>query len=292
MRNLSQCLLLGVAFVWLSGGVALAQGDPCRGCDPSAQNGDPWCETFESYEVGEQPPVNGWLGPFTVTDEENHTPGGEKSGALDQNDDVVRLFEAYDVNAAEFWTLVSHVFIPSNMQGDAYWIVNSDYELEKGSTTWAIQCRMTAQEGIIHDDFGGGELPLRTDQWVELRAEIDLVADWVQLFYHGQLLGQYEWSIGGGSARIRALDFYNNAGTRFYYDDLSVCPAEPPLDGDFDNDGDVDLFDFERFLDCVTGPGAGLIPPGCGVFDFDSDADIDLADAGAFLRAFTGSGGN
>ena len=60
------------------------------------------------------------------------------------------------------------------------------------------------------------------------------------------------------------------------------CPA------DLDGDGDADLFDFELFLDCLTGPGGGPPESGCECGDFDADDDIDFDDFGAFQNAFTG----
>ncbi len=71
-----------------------------------------------------------------------------------------------------------------------------------------------------------------------------------------------------------------------------VCGAMGELTGatllgDHDADGDVDLFDYEQFLECVTGPGGGLLPD-CEAFDFNADNDVDLADQGRFQRAFTG----
>ena len=58
--------------------------------------------------------------------------------------------------------------------------------------------------------------------------------------------------------------------------------------GDCDDDGDVDLIDYACFIDCLTGPGGGLLS-GCDPFDTDVDGDVDLHDFGAFTRHFTGS---
>ncbi len=62
----------------------------------------------------------------------------------------------------------------------------------------------------------------------------------------------------------------------------------PPILGDFDGDGDVDLADFGQFAQCFNGPGN---PPaaGCTVnADLDGDGDIDLGDFGVFAANFTG----
>lgn len=57
--------------------------------------------------------------------------------------------------------------------------------------------------------------------------------------------------------------------------------------GDCDADADVDLDNFSKFADCLSGPGGGL-GPGCECFDADGNGDIDLTDVAAFQLAFTG----
>lgn len=65
-----------------------------------------------------------------------------------------------------------------------------------------------------------------------------------------------------------------------------------PLPGDYGGkqaggDWDVDLFDYARFFDAFTGPGAPCNDPLARVaFDQDRDGDIDYADFGAFQRHF------
>lgn len=57
--------------------------------------------------------------------------------------------------------------------------------------------------------------------------------------------------------------------------------------GDFDDDGDVDLTDFLTFENCFAGPGTSP-PGGCDAADLDFDGDVDLSDFAVFQRAFTG----
>ncbi len=64
-------------------------------------------------------------------------------------------------------------------------------------------------------------------------------------------------------------------------------PTVVPCGADVECDGRVDLLDFERLLQCVTGPGAPQTP-GCANFDFDVDDDVDFTDFGAFQFVFTG----
>ncbi len=66
-----------------------------------------------------------------------------------------------------------------------------------------------------------------------------------------------------------------------------VPAGAPVIPGDSDGDGDVDLFDYAAYPDCVSGPGVPSAP-GCEIFDFDADGDVDLPDFGGLLLAFDG----
>ena len=59
----------------------------------------------------------------------------------------------------------------------------------------------------------------------------------------------------------------------------------PYTPGDGNSDQMIDLFDFELFQACVTGPNGGLLPD-CHFFDFDLDLDVDLIDFYWFELAF------
>ena len=63
--------------------------------------------------------------------------------------------------------------------------------------------------------------------------------------------------------------------------------AIPQGTGDFDGDGDIDLEDVSRFLNCFTG-AAGTLAPGCEAGDLDGGDAIDLRDLNQFHDALTG----
>jgi hypothetical protein len=65
--------------------------------------------------------------------------------------------------------------------------------------------------------------------------------------------------------------------------------VSPPLAGDYDEDGDVDIFDFDRFLSCFSGPDGRVNPP-CRPGDIDGDGDIDWVDFALFQLSYTGAG--
>lgn len=76
-------------------------------------------------------------------------------------------------------------------------------------------------------------------------------------------------------------------GGLFYAEEHFYLQVSVPLTpGDFDQDGDVDLDDFDVFVACFTCCD-GRIDPGCELGDFDDDGDIDCTDWGLFRQAWT-----
>jgi hypothetical protein len=74
--------------------------------------------------------------------------------------------------------------------------------------------------------------------------------------------------------------------------DATACASAHGIrsvQGDFDDDGDVDDSDLETFDDCYRGQGEPY-EPGCESGDFDSDSDIDCGDATQFVLAWDGAG--
>ncbi len=61
------------------------------------------------------------------------------------------------------------------------------------------------------------------------------------------------------------------------------------VEGDFDDDGDVDAPDREAFEDCYRGEGQPY-DPGCSPGDFDEDSDVGCSDWAAFTQAWTEGG--
>lgn len=62
------------------------------------------------------------------------------------------------------------------------------------------------------------------------------------------------------------------------------------IPGDFDNDKDVDQYDFGRFQACFSGSGIDQFDPLCGPATLDPDTDVDQADFAIFAACLTGPG--
>lgn len=65
-----------------------------------------------------------------------------------------------------------------------------------------------------------------------------------------------------------------------------VCEHLGPPD--FDGDGDVDLTDFDKLVDCVDSLQRSL-PEACGCTDLNGDGIADMRDLAAFQSSYTGS---
>lgn len=65
-----------------------------------------------------------------------------------------------------------------------------------------------------------------------------------------------------------------------------------PNAGDLDDDGDVDLTDYQLMASCVTGPAAAAMEQSCAPGDFDLDQRIDLLDIAGFMLVFQSTVGD
>lgn len=85
------------------------------------------------------------------------------------------------------------------------------------------------------------------------------------------------------------------ASGRAYMGDSTTCGLNgetcnfcPPVFGDADFDGDVDMDDFGRFQLCYTGSVPSILSAGCACLDKDRDSDVDSDDAVSFDNCRSG----
>jgi hypothetical protein len=108
------------------------------------------------------------------------------------------------------------------MTGEAYFFINPDYPWE---WTTSVELAMSTAAGTIGNRHGIEALPLVTDAWVEVRAEINFTNDLVTIYYDDEFLASHPWTIKGGSSAISALDLFSFDSSGVYYDDLSLYPG-------------------------------------------------------------------
>jgi hypothetical protein len=112
-------------------------------------------------------------------------------------------------------------------QGESYFIMLSNYSDSGEGNHWSVQLRFDSEDGIVESEFDTESLPLIKDQWVEIKVNIDLDTDWMEIYYDGDLLVEKNWTAGvsnddSGILNIGAVDLYANQASSVYYDDISL----------------------------------------------------------------------
>ena len=126
-------------------------------------------------------------------------------------------------NNEAFFDFSSNQILPI---GDPYFIMLSDYTDGAGDDNlWAVQLRFDIDLGIVESEFDNKSLPLITDEWVEIRINIDLNNDWMQIYYNDDLLHQKAWSAGpentgNGITNLSAVNLFSDTQTAVYFDDF------------------------------------------------------------------------
>jgi len=212
-----------------------------------------WSDNFDSYENGQylngDPEDGGWhgwagdpdVGAYVVADPFLSEP---HSVELMDMEDLVHQFEGIDSGQ---WTFTTWQYIPSEMTGLAYFIMLNTYE-DAGPHHWSTQISFSTDTGEVTSEPELEILPLITDEWVELRVEIDLDADIQAIYYDGDLLVEKVWSSGvsapPGLTEIQCVDLWSNGASMHYYDDFSL--VGPPIAGpDLDCAGSLSWIDVE-----------------------------------------------
>jgi hypothetical protein len=132
-------------------------------------------------------------------------------------------------------------------------------EVGNDQTGWTVLWRATDTGQTISDS-----------SWHLQTFDISAVAD-------GQSAVYIRWGMGPTGAR------FNYPG--WSVDDVEIAAVERFVAGDWNDDGQVTLDDFDNFPACMTGPDNGPATGGCVVFRFDTDDDVDLDDFGWFQQA-------
>jgi hypothetical protein len=211
-----------LALVWLPAS-AMAQYDAA-----------PWNDNFDSYTTGTVLiDVDYWDGWYddpasagTVSSAQRMTVPNAIEVSNSTGIDAVHPFRGVDAGA---WVLTAWQFVPSDLDGLTYFIVNNEYDHVLASADWAIETHMDPATGLvneqIHDPGGAGALPLITDRWVEIRTEIDLDNNYMHQYYDGELLAEGVWNIRlGGLIEIQNIDLYAPHDVSVFYDNLSLLP--------------------------------------------------------------------
>lgn len=214
-----------------------------------------WSDSFESYATGSV--INGQGGwqqwdnvPNTtsvVSTAHAHT-GTKSAGVFSTGagtattSDLVQRFSGYTSGK---WSMVAWSYIPGPtspqpLVDTVYFLLLNTYN-DFGPYNWSVELDLRGATGtwlLYPGSTATLTGPLLLDQWVEVRADIDLSNDTVEIFYNGvSLAPPWSWTGGwigggGGALDIGCLDLYHDPGVTptsgAYWDDISLtaqCPA-------------------------------------------------------------------
>jgi hypothetical protein len=161
--------------------------------------------------------------------------------------------------------------------------ITGDYMQGPGGT-YAVEIGVVAPD-TVHDVLAvsGTATLAGTLTVTAINGFVPMLGDTFEILTAGgEINGQFDYvSVGGFPANLFVNVTYG----------VNVVTVEivESANGDCVVDGLIDLFDFDAFHSCFTGPAAGPLSAACRCADFDSDDDVDLADFGAFQLAFSGS---
>lgn len=189
---------------------------------------------FDSYITGTQlQNVDGWKGWDNVSSSAGLVSSdffftGTNSLKVHGYTDAVQTFSGVDSGV---WSLSAKQYIPGGQAGQSYFILMNRY-VDGGNSDsgmWSTQLRFDLAAGQVYDDFRGGSLAIATDQWADIRIDINLTANTVQSYYNNQLLSSGSWTTSGTSAlALAAVDLYSAENNSAYYDNLSLTGVPTP----------------------------------------------------------------
>jgi len=186
-----------------------------------------WSDNFDSYPTGGLIGNGGWTGWNNSSAADANVVNfislsSPNSVEIYQTSDVVQTFSGATYGQ---WLITAWCYIPCNSTGDQFWIMLNQYA-PNGTQNWSQQVLFDSDLGLVLDYDGSASLPIVCDQWVELRAEIDLDADLQTVYYNGQMLFTDTWTghvAPPGILQIGALDLFSNGGTPIYWDDIILA---------------------------------------------------------------------
>lgn len=202
-------------------------------------------DDFESYTAGEgitaQGFDNGWKlwnasgANFEALVSNDFANSGNNSVHLLQatGDDIV-----YDVGApitSGKYDVVFKMYIPSGREGYFNlmhnWDLNSTNQYE-----WAVDVFFSAAGQItwVSAAQQGGAGVFNHDEWFTMMVSIDLDADEGRLYYNGQMMHQFQWSLDNangnqGLNQLKVVNFFaygpSGSNGEYYIDDFELIES-------------------------------------------------------------------
>ncbi len=242
-------------------------------------------ETFDCYADGSnivgQDGWEGWYSGFVDAQVSSAQAfSAPHSLRLSAFSDIVHQFSIDDGQ----WVASAMTYVPSTALASGYFIIMNQYG-SAAIDNWSVQVEFDPVLNRVQSEFGNQELPIIKDQWVELRCDIDLTNDLVDIYYGGTALAlDLVWTNNastGGITSIAAFDLFSNGIAEMYFDNVSLLSAAPCAPCDTNCDGSLNGQDIGNFISALAGTLACPCSPCVG--DADENGSINGQDIDNFI---------
>lgn len=184
-----------------------------------------WSDNFDSYDSGSGIyGQGGW-----ITWDLNPAADAYVTAAMSQSapnaleviptSDVVQEFNITEGD----WVLTAWNYIPAAAVGDQFLILLTYYEA--ASSDWALQLKFNNTTGQLKAQEGTVLVDIIRDQWVEVKVEVFLAANQMNIYYNGAFVETLPWSPTSGIYEFDAIDVFSDGGDTIYWDDFVLEPA-------------------------------------------------------------------
>jgi hypothetical protein len=217
----------------------------------SAQAPGPWADSFDTYAAGSV--INGqggwdqWALAVNTTSVVSNARRRSPANCVEvsQTSDLVHQYTGY---TSGHYIYKGYLFIqgpgsPNPLVDKTYFIMLNRYAPPFGGAdiNWSVQVTFDGTAGTWSIDagtFATAVGAIIVDQWVEMKADIDLASDSVSVYYGGALMAPaYTWTKGvfgtdtNGALAIAAVDLYSPTTSALQtgsWDDITLASAAFP----------------------------------------------------------------
>ncbi len=222
---------------------------------------------------------------------------GNVGGSTGKGDDIV---QRVSVNGG-VWTFRAMTYISQSATGSGYISLLNTYDDPPGAPIstyrWSFDATFDAFSSTLSVFRAVPTMPLVRDRWAELRVDINLDTDSVDVSYDGQtFITGKSWTDGSsdnGLPRIQAIDLYagepNLGGiSAMYVDAVSLTTTCTASDCNFNGTDDtIEMLD-DASLDQNSNGVLDACESLCDSIDFNNDTSFfDPQDIDAFLSVFS-----
>jgi len=218
-----------------------------------------WSDNFDSYDLGEILGDNpNEDGGWEIWDDGINNPrpsGGEVVDYIYRSSphsleifgpcDILHQFDGLNCGnvTCSVWS-----YVPNEVNYGAVTVFGSYHK--QGTSVdplTPVGVQFDNVEGVIFNVYYHNYLPIITDQWVEIRLELNLEEDWYECYYNNELLVEGIWTVtthGDAYRNFGFLDFF--LGTNpVLFDDITVEWESTGLEPDLDGEGSLQWTDVE-----------------------------------------------